>query len=63
MAKTKLERLAYRESELPDILPLAESTVAKLIRSNEIPHSHISGSVIISAETIEALLTPEGGAK
>jgi excisionase family DNA binding protein len=62
MPKTELKRIAYRESEIPDLLGLGPSTVAKLVRSNELPHSRIGGSVFVSAETIESLLTPsEGG--
>lgn len=62
MASTQLERIAYREAELPQLLGIAESTVAKLIRSNEIPHSRIGGSVVVSTATLERLLTPsEGG--
>ena len=61
MAKTQLTRMAYRESELPDLLGIAESTVAKLIRSNQIPSAKIGGSVVISVETLRDLIAPSGG--
>jgi excisionase family DNA binding protein len=60
MANKKLERIAYRESEIPALLGIAESTVAALIKSNAIPHSRLGGSVLVSAETIDRILTPGG---
>ena len=60
MPKTKLERLAYREGELVDMLGLGESTVASLIADGTIPSVKIRGSRLVSADVLDSLLTPGG---
>jgi len=59
--KAKLARLAFRESELMDLLPLGESTIASLVADGSIRSVKIRGSRLIPADVLADLLTPEGG--
>jgi excisionase family DNA binding protein len=60
MNNQKLERLAWREAEIPQLTGIAESTVAALIKSGAIPSVKLGGSRLISASVLERLLTPGG---
>jgi len=60
MVQKQLARLAFREAEIPELTGIAESTVAALIKSGAIPSVKLGGSRLISAATLESLLTPGG---
>jgi len=59
--KRAFQRRAYKVSEVAELLPLGESTIAKLVAAGIIPSTRVGGSRLISEETLNSLLQPEGG--
>lgn len=54
-----LQRRAYRPNEILRMIPLSRSKIQSMLATGELPSALIGGRRFVTAEAVEALLTPQ----